>query len=167
MSCTAPRRTSIDASAEGALSSEQPQVEEHVGFLLRLAYQRASANLTEAIGSSGITPMQFQTLRHLQEHGQMTQNQLGRSVGMPPANIHHTVRRLLAQGLVAVGPSAGDRRVALVQLTQLGEDALTSMIPAADAANALTLSALPPDQRAALIDGLRKLAGGPPPPVSA
>ena len=46
--------------------------------------------------------------------GRMTQNELGRSVGMPPANIHSTVRRLLASGLVATDPSPTDKRVTLV-----------------------------------------------------
>ena len=35
----------------------------------------------------------------------MTQNELGRSVGMPPANIHRTVRGLLAREMVAVSSS--------------------------------------------------------------
>ena len=134
--------------------------EEHVGFLLRLAYQRASANLTDAIGASGLTPMQFQTLRRLRQRGQMTQNELGRSVGMPPANIHSTVRRLRASQLVAIRPSPVDKRRILVELTTRGEDTLRRVIPAADAANAHTLSVLTHTEQNALMDSLWKLAAG-------
>ncbi|HTU86521.1 MAG TPA: MarR family transcriptional regulator [Solirubrobacteraceae bacterium] len=133
--------------------------EEHVGFLLRLAYQRASANVTEAVGPSGLTPMQFQTLRRLEHRGRMTQNELGRSVGMPPANIHSIVRRLRARGLVRVRPSARDRRLTFIELTALGRRTLRRVIPAADGANAVTLAALTEDERNELMKSLRKLAG--------
>lgn len=139
------------------------ETDEHVGFALRLAYQRASANLTDGIGASGITPLQFQTLRRLQERGQMTQNELGRSVGMPPANIHRTVRRLLARELVAVSPSSDDRRLTLVELTHQGRRTFHEVLPAADGANALTLSVLSPHEQRAVIDSLWKLASEPPP----
>jgi MarR family transcriptional regulator, lower aerobic nicotinate degradation pathway regulator len=136
------------------------EAEEHVGFLLRLAYQRASANLTAAIGESGLTPMQFQTLRRLLQRGQMTQNELGRSVGMPPANIHSTVRRLRASELVAIQPSPKDKRLALVELTSRGEEMLRRVIPAADAANAQTVSVLTQGEQEALMDSLCKVAAG-------
>ena len=147
-------------------AGETSEAEEHVGFALRLAYQRASANLTDAIGASGITPMQFQTLRRLHERGPITQNELGRSVGMPPANIHRTVRRLLARELVSLGSSSGDRRLTLVELTHQGKRTFREVLPAADAANALTLSALSPDEQRAVTDSLWKLASGPPPSSS-
>ena len=147
-------------------AGETSETEEHVGFALRLAYQRASANLTDAIGASGITPMQFQTLRRLHERGPMTQNELGRSVGMPPANIHRTVRRLLARELVSLGSSSGDRRVTLVKLTHQGKRTFHEVLPAADAANALTLSVLNPHEQRAVTNSLWKLACGPPPSSS-
>ena len=143
-----------------ATAGETSQTEEHVGFALRLAYQRASSNLTEAIGASGITPMQFQTLRRLRERGAMTQNELGRSVGMPPPNIHRIVRGLLAGELVALSASPGDRRLTLVELTRRGRRTFHDVLPAADAANALTLSVLSPHEQTAIIESLWKLASG-------
>jgi MarR family transcriptional regulator, lower aerobic nicotinate degradation pathway regulator len=136
------------------------ETEEHVGYLLRLAYQRASSNLTAAIGSHGITPMQFQTLLRLRQHVQLTQNELGRSVGMPPANIHATVRRLLAGKLVATEASPTDKRLTLVRLTPKGKRTLEQVLPAADAANAFTLSPLAPDEQRTLIALLGRLGEG-------
>ncbi|MFZ0089179.1 MAG: MarR family transcriptional regulator [Solirubrobacteraceae bacterium] len=140
------------------MTAEVRASEEHVGFALRLAYQRASANLSEAIGASGITPMQFQTLRRLHERGPMTQNELGRSVGMPRANIHRIVRRLVESRLVMLRTTPGDRRLTVVALTRQGERTLRDVLPAADAANALTLSVLSPPERNAVMDSLWKLA---------
>lgn len=125
---------------------------------MRLAYQRASASLTDAIGSNGLTPTQFATLLRLDELGPQSQNELGRSVGMPPANIHATVRRLLADGLVTTAPSPTDRRLALVDLTAAGRAKLREVLPAATAANADTLAALADDEQELLMSLLRALA---------
>ncbi|MBV9006358.1 MAG: winged helix-turn-helix transcriptional regulator [Solirubrobacterales bacterium] len=143
------------------MSEPVPACREHVGFLLRLAYQRASANVSDAISAMDLTPMQFQTLRRLHERGQMTQNELGRSVGMPPANIHATVQRLLARGLVRREPSAIDRRVTLVTLSTTGHRTFVSVLPAADAANARTLSVLSPDEQDTIMDLLWRIATEP------
>ena len=139
-------------------TNEARDTEEHVGFALRLAYQRASANLTDAIGAFEITPLQFQTLRRLHDQGPMTQNELGRSVGMPPANIHRTVRGLLDRQLVMLTSSSADRRLKLVELTDHGEQTFQTVLPAADAANARTLSVLDPHEQRIMIDSLWKLA---------
>ncbi len=141
-------------------TSDAVETDEHIGFALRLAYQRATANLSDAIGESGITPMQFQTLRRLVQRGEMTQNELGRSVGMPPANIHRTVRQLLAADLVAVTSTPQDRRLTVVGLTDHGERGLRQVQPDADAANALTLSVLTRFEQDAVMAGLWKLAAG-------
>ncbi len=149
-------------SGRAATAGEPSETEEHVGFALRLAYQRASANLTDAIGAWGITPMQFQTLRRLSERGAMTQNELGRSVGMPAPNIHRIVRGLLAGELVSRSSSPGDRRLTLVELTRQGERTFHDVLPAADAANTLTLSVLSPPEQSAVIESLWKLASATP-----
>jgi MarR family transcriptional regulator, lower aerobic nicotinate degradation pathway regulator len=142
------RRLNGSAAADG----------DHVGYRLRLAHQRASADLTQAIGAHGITPMQFQTLLRLHQRGPMTQNELGRSVGMPPANIHSTVRRLISAGLVTTEPPEGNRRRTMVRLTTHGERTLRDVLPIADAANARTLSVLTEAEEALIMELLRRLA---------
>jgi DNA-binding MarR family transcriptional regulator len=143
------------------VTAEDPGRYEHVGFALRLAYQRASANLTEAISHWGVTPVQFQALLRLGREGPMTQNELGRSIGMPPANIHRIVRTLRAAELVRADSASGDKRVTVIELTAHGRRTLDELLPAADAANALTLSALETGDQVALMDSLSKLAEGP------
>jgi MarR family transcriptional regulator, lower aerobic nicotinate degradation pathway regulator len=133
---------------------------EHVGFRLRLAYQRASANLTQALAGYGITPMQFQTLLRLHQRGPTSQNELGRSVGMPPANIHSTVRRLAGAGLVMTESMDDDRRVSVVRLTEHGQDTIGEVLPIADAANERTLSVLTDREQEVLSSLLSRLAAG-------
>jgi DNA-binding MarR family transcriptional regulator len=78
---------------------------------------------------------------------------------MPPANIHATVRLLLADGLVKRAPSPTDRRLTLVDLTPAGRAKLRAVLPAATAANADTLSVLADDEQELLMSLLRTLAG--------
>ena len=143
------------------VTAEDPKRLEHVGFALRLAYQRASANLTEAISGWGVTPVQFQALLSLSQLGPITQNELGRSIGMPPANIHRIVRTLRSADLVKVDSASGDKRVTVLELTAHGRQTLEALLPAADTANALTLSALGAEDQIILLDLLKKLAHGP------
>jgi MarR family transcriptional regulator, lower aerobic nicotinate degradation pathway regulator len=129
-----------------------------VGFLLRLAHQRATANLSQAIGGRGLTPAAFVTLARLGERGPRSQNELGRAVGMAPANIHATVRRLHAAGLVRVQGSPSDRRALLIDLSDAGRVLLEEVLPDADAANRRTLAPLGAAEQRMLIDLLRRLA---------
>ena len=129
-----------------------------MGFLLRLAHQRATANLSQAIGGRGLTPSAFVTLARLDERGPLSQNELGRAVGMAPANIHATVRRLRAAGLVHVQASPSDRRALLIDLSDAGRALLEEVLPDADAANRRTLAALGAGEQRTLIELLRRLA---------
>lgn len=104
--------------------------------------------------------MQFQTLLRLSQRGPLSQNELGRAVGMPPANIHTVVRRLAHAGLVRTERVAADRRVTVVHLTAPGEAMLREVVPIADAANERTLSTLTSAQQDALGRLLRRLASG-------
>jgi DNA-binding MarR family transcriptional regulator len=160
VSCIALRKTSTDTLGTlRGVTAEDPERYEHVGFAQRLAYQRASANLAEAISKWDVTPIQFQTLLRLGQRGAMTQNELGRSIGMPPANIHRIIRALQAAELVNRGSAADDKRVTVIELTAHGRQTLDELLPAANTANALTLSALDADDQVTLLEKLTKLAG--------
>ena len=113
-----------------------------MGFLLRRAYQRACANLTERIGDYDLTPMQLATLARLWEHGEVSQNRLGRLVAMEPANIHGLARRLAKRGLIAARADPADRRRLLLRLTPAGRRLFADIIPLSHASTAATLAPL-------------------------
>lgn len=151
-------QSDVPVGGERRLNGSVAADGDHIGYRLRLAYQRASGNLTQAIGEHGITPMQFQTLLSLHRRGPMTQNELGRSVGMPPANIHTTVRRLAGAGLVITERAKAGRRQITISLTGDGERKLLDVLPVADAANSRTLSVLSDAEQATVMMLLRRLA---------
>ncbi len=134
------------------------QLEYHVGFLLRRAYQRHASIFLESSTSHGLTPTQFAALHKTVALGRTTQNHLGRCVAMDPATIQGVVRRLIARGLIAAAADPMDRRTVVLTPTEAGvalsEQAATTARLAHDAA----LANLSNDERATLLTLLRKMA---------
>lgn len=158
-----PRTSIRDTSTRARSGSGRAaayRLEDQVGFLLRRAYQRASANLTEKIGEFELTPPQFATLARLHEQGRVSQNQLGRLVAMEPANIRDVVQRLKKRGLVATERDTGDGRLLVVRLTRAGAALVRRLLPVEVACTARTLAPLKPAERRVLYDLLRRLAAG-------
>ena len=77
--CACPRLPEIGRLPQGD-PPETFYLEEHVGFLLRKAYQRHSSLFLEAATEHALTPMQFAALNKIAEMGRVTQNHLGRMV---------------------------------------------------------------------------------------
>jgi DNA-binding MarR family transcriptional regulator len=132
-------------------------LEEHIGVALRRAYQHAVANLTERIAPFELSAMQFSVLVRLRDQGPHTQNSLGRSIFMEPANIRELVRRLEGRGLLRRDPDPGDRRAVVVSITPAGLAVLEAARGEADAANAGTLAALSVREREQLFGLLGRL----------
>jgi DNA-binding MarR family transcriptional regulator len=138
--------------------SERPyRLDDQVGHLLRRAYQRASGQLASRIRVYDLTPVQHATLIRLWEMGSLSQNQLGRVVAMPPANIHSLVRRLEARGLMRRDPSDRDKRLLTVSLTEEGRKLAEELIPLDAASTEAALKMLNQAERDALYAILKKL----------
>ena len=133
------------------------RLEDQIGFLLRRAYQRASANLQKRINTHGLTPPQFATLARLLERGPLSQNLLGRLVFMEPANIRDVVQRLDKRGLVTTGRAAEDGRMILVCLTRKGKTLVERLIPADAECTEKTLASLDSAERKTLYELLGRL----------
>jgi MarR family transcriptional regulator, lower aerobic nicotinate degradation pathway regulator len=141
------------------MADGQP-LDDHVGVALRRAYQHAVANLTARIAPFDLSPLEFSVLVRLHDTGSWTQNSLGRSIFMEPANIGALVQRLAERGIVTREPDPHDRRAIRVSITATGIELLAAARPEADAANTHTLSVLEPAERAELMTLLRRLTAG-------
>lgn len=133
-------------------------LDDQVGFLLRRAYQRASANLIEKISAYDLTPPQFATLARLYELGQVSQNLLGRFVTMEPANIRDVVQRLKRRRLVSTRQDPTDIRLTVVSLTMTGLSLTQKLLPVEVDCTAKTLAPLNQNERKTLYDLLRRVA---------
>jgi DNA-binding MarR family transcriptional regulator len=93
----------------------------------------------------------------LNEQGEVSQNSLGRLVGMKPATIHGIAKRLESRGLIASRRSPEDQRLILVALTANGKTLATELQPFSEAASAETRTPLSKTDQKKLDELLDKL----------
>ncbi|WP_300064043.1 MarR family transcriptional regulator [uncultured Roseobacter sp.] len=131
-------------------------LDEQIGYLLRLAGQRHAA-IFQAQISDGLTPTQFSTLIRISEHGQVSQNHLGRLAAMDVATIKGVVDRLKAKGLVAAKPDPGDKRRSNICLTETGAGLIADLKVDGLRITEETLAPLSAGERKTLARLLRKI----------
>jgi DNA-binding MarR family transcriptional regulator len=93
-------------------------LDDQVGFKLRLANQRHLEIFARLMPE--VTPTQFAVLARLEQHGPLSQNHLGRLVGMDAATTKGVVDRLRRKGLVESRASRTDLRRLEISLSDDG-----------------------------------------------
>ena len=134
------------------------KIEEQVGYLLRRAHQRASAIFQVTIGDPNITPTQYSSMAKLNEYRELSQNHLGRLVGMDKATVQGVVRRLKDRGLVDSRPDPGDARRTLLSLTTEGQSSVNKLLMNGPAVSRETLKPLSAEEQRRLLELLAKLS---------
>jgi len=138
-------------------ASRQYRIEEQVGYLLRRAHQRASAIFQVSIGDPNITPTQYSSLVKLNEYTELSQNLLGRLVGMDKATMQGVVRRLKERGLVDSRPDPGDARRTLLSLTTEGQRLVNKLLINGPAVSRETMKPLTAQEQRLLLELLSKI----------
>jgi DNA-binding MarR family transcriptional regulator len=133
------------------------RIEDQIGYLLRRAHQRASAIFQTSIGDPNVTPTQYSSMVKLHEYTELSQNLLGRLVGMDKATMQGVVRRLKDRGLVDSRPDPGDARRTLLSLTIDGQRIVAKLVLNGPAVSRETLKPLTPPEQRQLIELLSKL----------
>ena len=132
-------------------------LEEQVGYLLRRAHQRASATFADLIGEDRLTPMQYGALVKILDLGEVTQNRLGRLIGMDPATINGVVSRLEERSLIAREPDPENRRRVLWRLAPDGAALVKRAIPIGERITEETLAPLSEEEKTTFLELLGKL----------
>ena len=138
-------------------ASRQYRIEEQVGYLLRRAHQRASAIFQVSIGDPNITPTQYSSLVKLNEYTELSQNLLGRLVGMDKATMQGVVRRLKERGLVDSRPDPGDARRTLLSLTTEGQRLVHKLLINGPAVSRETMKPLTAQEQRQLLELLSRI----------
>ena len=139
-------------------SSTRPyRIEDQVGYLLRRAHQRASAIFQMNIGDPNITPTQYSSMVKLNEYTELSQNLLGRLVGMDKATMQGVVRRLKDRKLVDSRPDPGDARRTLLSLTTGGQNMVNKLLMNGPAVSRETMKPLNALEQKQLLDLLAKI----------
>lgn len=132
-------------------------LEDQIGHLLRRAHQRASAIFMEKIGDARLTPTQYAALVKIHDHGEVSQNQLGRFTAMDPATIKGVVERLRDRGLVTTRRDPGNRRRFVLTLTPAGTELVARSIPRGRRITEATLAPLGRAEQRQLVELLRRI----------
>jgi DNA-binding MarR family transcriptional regulator len=93
----------------------------------------------------------------LHEYTELSQNLLGRLVGMDKATMQGVVRRLKGRRLVDSRPDPGDARRTLLSLTVDGQRLITKLMVNGPAVSRETLKPLTAQEQRHLLDLLAKL----------
>jgi len=96
------------------------RLEDQIGFRLRLANQKHLELFATLMPDA--TPTQFAILARLYRDGSLSQNHLGRRVGMDAATTKGVVDRLRSKGWVQSAPSKTDLRRLEISLTPQGKE---------------------------------------------
>ena len=131
------------------------QLEAQIGYKLRLANQRHLEIFSRLI--TDFTPTQFSVLVRLNDVGAVSQNQLGRLVGMDAATTKGVVNRLVDKGLVKTRPDGAAMRRLVISLTDEGVAALAKTVPIAHRITSETTAKLTRREAARLCALLDKL----------
>ncbi len=125
---------------------------------MRRAYHIAKANTGAGLRDLGITPMQAAAVMAVHRAGTLSQADLGRAIGMQPANVHGIVARLQKLGLAETTPDPADARHVLVSLAPAGRDQAAHVAALSAAAHDATLAPLDAHERDTLIALLSRIA---------
>ncbi len=107
-----------------------------------------------------LTPTQQAVLATLLQHGELSQNHLGRLTAMDPSTVTIVVRKLLKCGFLDRVYSEEDHRLTIIRLTDLG--ARTAIARLADSLEVgrRVLAPLSPAEQSTLLDLLYRIGDG-------
>ncbi len=131
------------------------RLDEQVGYLLRLANQRHLEIFNAELPT--LTPTQLSVLARLLECEDISQNELGRSVGIDAATTNGVIDRLGRKRLIRTQTDSRDRRRLRISLTEAGRQTIQEAIPVARMITQLTLQQLSPEEARQFTRLLRKL----------
>ena len=131
------------------------RLEDQIGFKLRLANQKHLEVFSRLMPD--VTPTQFAVLAKLNETGSISQNHLGRLVGMDAATTKGVVDRLKKKGFLVSAQSQKDLRRLDISLTPEGQMFTIKIIANARHISARTAANLSPRELDRLLDLLDKL----------
>lgn len=151
-----PAREQAGETAAGKAAAAY-RLEDQVGFLMRLAHQRASEVFNSVMAPFSVTPTQFAALAKLDDLGSVSQNQLGRLIAMDPATISGVVGRLITRGYVRQSPDRNDARLVLLALTPAGRTAIRDMKAVAAEVSRRTLEPLTREEAEVFLRALAKI----------
>jgi len=125
--------------------------------LLHRAGQIADELFTLNMGTSELTPRQFEVLRTISLIDEPSQTMLVDQTGIDRSTLADIVRRLVDRGLVTRKRTRHDARMYALKLSEKGEAAIQAAQSAVEMTDERILSSIPQRERDAFLKGLEQL----------
>ena len=152
----APRARLKSPSGRKKTAKSHYQLEDQVGFLMRVAMQRHTEIFMSRM-IEGLTQPQFAALAKLLVVGPCSQNHLGRLIYLDGATIKGVVDRLMARRLVTTQQDPHDRRRRAIALSDSGRRTAEAAVGIAASITAATLASLTRAEQLTVVRLLKKL----------
>jgi DNA-binding MarR family transcriptional regulator len=110
----------------------------------------AQRHFAEALAQIDLTPRMWGAMNVLDAEGPISQQGLGRSIGMDPSSMVAAIDELESKGLVQRRRDPNDRRAYALHITEAGREKLTEGRRLARAAQEQLLAGLTTEERAQL-----------------
>ena len=109
------------------MSAENELIIKEIVDAIRRLYRAVYLDSSKMSRQFGLTGAQSGVLRNLFAHGALSSADLSRKLYVTPSNITGVIDRLERKGLVERIKKKGDRRVALITLTEKGDELSKSL----------------------------------------
>lgn len=152
-------------TSSAAALARQWQLENGIGFLLRLLEAKYDGLYQSMTRPTDITPRQFGVLMTLFQLGHMTPSVLAERISCDRNTLSEMLKRMTARKLISKKSNPDDRRSIQVQISAKGEEALLAVIPAAAELQNLMLAPLSKEDRAHFLKCMLAIARSAPPPA--
>lgn len=145
-----------------------PALVRNTGYLISRLGVYAQRQFSDRLETVGLTPRMWGALNVMTHEGALSQQELGRRIGMDPSTMVSTIDELERQGLVERHPHPSDRRAHALHVTEKGRATLQRGRRLAGQAQDELLAPLSAEERDVLHELLLRVAQaagqtGPPP----
>jgi DNA-binding MarR family transcriptional regulator len=134
-------------------------LEAHLGYWLRLVSNEVSRAFERALHERDISVAEWVAINQLAAGTGLTPATLAASMGMTRGAVSKVLDKLGSKKLISRALSSLDSRVQLLSLTERARRILPRLTEVADGNDGHFFSALDPEEKTALRNVLRKLAG--------
>jgi DNA-binding MarR family transcriptional regulator len=128
-------------------------------WMLSRANARAQGLLYEAFAEVGLRPVHYRAMAALDEHGDLSQAELGRHLGLDRKDVAVAVDFLSGRDLISRSPDPADARRKIVALTDAGRGLLPALNRALAEVQRQVLAPLSAREAKDLLRLLAKLGG--------